>query len=92
MTDLIIEFGEIYSQDQIQDYENRVNKVIGPLQNQIFDAIEMEEHEEGLVTYESLKSAFHSIEVQIDPELLDYILFYVFKHSKNSQEMKYGVI
>ena len=44
----------------------------------------MEEHEEGLVTYDSLWSAFHSIEVQIDPELLDYILFYVFKHSKNS--------
>ena len=43
------------------------------------DAIELEDYEEeGLVSLSALKEAFNTIEVNIDEELMDYILYVIY--------------
>lgn len=90
--DLIETFNPIYSKQEIADFELRIGWVLGPCSNQLFDTIELEEFEDGLVTYDSLRGAFKALEITFDNDLQEYLLFYVYKASKNSQEMKYKVI
>ena len=39
-----------------------------------------------------MRSAFTALDIQFDRDMLDYLMFYVFKNSKNSQELRYQVM
>jgi len=71
-------------------------KVIRALQsckNTLKDTIELEDYEEeGFIPLSTLKEAFVTLDINLDKELMDYILHVVYQKSESISKMNYQVL
>lgn len=48
--------------------------------------------EEGFIPIGAIKEAFVTLDIEIDDDVLDYLLFAVYQKSESTERMKYQVI
>ncbi len=57
------------------------------------DSFQLEDYsEEGTVSLKYLKEVFVTLDIKLEPEVMDYLLFCVFSKSESTLRMKYQLI
>ena len=57
------------------------------------DTLESEDYEdEGVLPIGAIKECFVTLDIEIDDDLMDYVLFIIYQKSENINKMKYSVL
>ena len=83
----------VFSEGEIKDFIKQVKKELASCKMSLEETIKLDDDEDrGYVSIEGLKESFEVMELNIEPKLEEFILFYIFQHSDNIQQMKYKVL
>lgn len=82
---------KIYNDNNLaKKYTDILTKILHPCKNTLKDTLMLEDYdEEGTIPIGAMKEAFITLEVDIDEEVLDYLLFVVFSKSESTEKMRY---
>ena len=74
----------------INKYNDKIQKLLASCKNTLKDTLQLEDYEEeGVITVSALKEAFQTLDIDIDEELMDYVLFVVYQKSESTERMNY---
>ena len=74
----------------INKYNDKIQKLLFSCKNTLKDTLQLEDYEEeGVITVSALKEAFQTLDIDIDEELMDYVLFVVYQKSESTERMNY---
>jgi hypothetical protein len=63
----------------INKYNEKIQKVLSSCKNTLKDTLQLEDYEEeGTISLGAFKEGFVTLDIKLDEELLDYILFVVY--------------
>lgn len=92
LLELVDEY-KIYSEKEEVANIKTIREELGSCKNTLKDAIEVEDmNENGLITYKTLKNTLIDMDLDLEPEVMDFLLLKVYERSKSSYKMEYGRI
>jgi hypothetical protein len=57
------------------------------------DTIQCEDYEEeGFIAISAFKESFETMEIELDQDVLDYLLYVVYSRSESIEKMKYQIL
>lgn len=76
-------------QDQAKN-EKRLKDKLASCKMSLEETIKLDDDmNTGFVTYEGIKESFEIMDLELEPDLEEYILYYIFKHSTSVEKLKY---
>ena len=76
----------VFSEGEIKDFIKQVKKELASCKMSLEETIKLDDDEDrGYGSIEGLKESFEVMELNIEPKLEEFILFYIFQHSDNIQ-------
>ncbi len=83
----------VFSQAQVEALKKEVRKALCMNKVSLEETIKLDDDDEtGVVSLEGIKESFEVMELELGDELMEFIFYWIFRESKNTEEMKYGVL
>jgi len=61
--------------------------------NTLKETIQLEDYEEeGVITLAGLKEAFETMDIDLDDDVMDYLLFVIYQRSESLDKLKYQAL
>lgn len=77
----------------MKTYNEQIQKIMKHCKGTLKDSFQLEDYEEeGFITLSYLKEVFETLDLKLDLELLDYILYLIFSRSDSISKMKYPIL
>ena len=74
----------------IKSATEKIQKVLRICKDTLKETIQLEDYEEsGFVNLSALKEAFQTLDIEMDDDLMDYLLFVVYQKSQSIENMSY---
>jgi hypothetical protein len=81
---------KVYDQAAVKRYSEQLVKLFGPCKGTFKETVMLEDYEnEGTVTLAALKEAIETIELVVEEELMDFILYLMYSKSESLSKLKY---
>lgn len=75
----------------VNKFNQKIQKLLGSCKDTLRETFSLEDYEEeGVVSIGAIKEAFTTLDIQIEQDLLDYIIYVIYQKSESSSKMKYG--
>jgi len=77
----------------VKRYTESLTKLFSKCKETLKDTLQLEDYEDdGTVPISAFQEAFSTLDLEIAPELLEYLMFVVYQRSESIEKMKYGAI
>lgn len=82
---------KIYSDaNTVNKLNDKILKLLSSCKNTLKETIKLEDYEEeGIITVAALKEAFETMDIDLDDDMLDYILYVMYQKSESLSKLKY---
>ncbi len=84
---------KLFSNEMTASLVKQVQKLLAPCRDTLKETLELEDYEEeGALSVGSFKEAFSTLDIDIDQELMDFVLFVLYQKSEGLHKLRYAVI
>ena len=79
--------------NNVNKLNDKLQKLLASCRNTLKETIQLEDYEEeGVITVAALKESFETMDIDLDDELMDYVLFVIYAKSESLEKLKYQAL
>ena len=79
--------------NQCKKFNEQLTKLFARCKETLRDTLQLEDYEdEGVVPYSAFDEAFSTLDLKLDKDAKDYLMYVIYKQSESTEKMKYSVL